>query len=281
MSEAVADRVQRYILDGGDADLRRLLGIAQVYEDAARTVLAKVGVTSGWRAIECGCGPVGALPLLAEMVGENGHVTGVDFVDSTVDRARSVIAELGLENVEVHVGDVNSPGFSRLVPGPFDVAFMRCFLMHQGDLVETLSRITEVVRPGGWIVAHEPMRSPLPRSHPAVDALGRYWELMHKVMEYAGARQHTVDDLPAAALAAGLEIVGLRGFFLMLQPDLGFELHAATAEATKDRAIEAAIATDAEVDGLVRELRAAIGGEYEWVSGPPVLELIARKPADR
>ena len=30
MAEAVAERVRRYILDGGDEDLRRLLGIAEI-----------------------------------------------------------------------------------------------------------------------------------------------------------------------------------------------------------------------------------------------------------
>ena len=36
MTEAIADRVRRYVLDGSDADLRRLLGISQVTAEAAR-----------------------------------------------------------------------------------------------------------------------------------------------------------------------------------------------------------------------------------------------------
>jgi len=136
-------------------------------------------------------------------------------------------------------------GVAAIVGAPVDLAFTRCFLMHQVDLTETITRISEVVRPGGWIVAHEPMRSPAPRSHPELGALTTYWELMHKTMEAAGGPPRAVDDLPAAALAAGLEMVRLSGFFLPLEPARGFELHAATAVAAKDRAVNGEIATEA------------------------------------
>lgn len=278
MSDAVAERVKRYILDGSDADLRRLLGIAQICEAAARSAFARVGVEEGWRAIECGCGPIGALPVLAEMVGPSGTVMGIDFVESTVERARSLTAELALNNVEVRVGDVNSPEFGALVRGAFDVAFTRCFLMHQRDAGETLTRIAEVVRPGGWVVIHEPLRSPPPRSHPQVDALGGYWEMLHEVIESAGARAHSVDDLPAAARAAGLELVQLSGFFVPLEPAIGFDLHAATAAAMRDRAVGSGIATGRYIDEVVAELRAGIAGRYEWVSSPFYLDLTLRKP---
>jgi SAM-dependent methyltransferase len=49
---------------------------------------------------------------------------------------------------------------------PFDLAFTRCFLMHQADPVRTLGQIAGLLRPAGWIVAHEPLRSPPPQSHP-------------------------------------------------------------------------------------------------------------------
>jgi SAM-dependent methyltransferase len=279
MTGAVAARVGRYILDGSDADLRRLLDIAQISEDAAQAALSSVGVQEGWRALECGCGPIGALPVLADLVGPSGRVLGLDFVESTVRRARSVIAELALDNVDVRVADVNAPGFSAIVGDPVDLAFTRCFLMHQRDLTDTITRIAGVVRPGGWIVAQEPMRSPVPRSHPELGALATYWELVHQTMESAGASPRTVDDLREAALAAGLEVVRLSGFFLPLEPARGFEVHAATAAAAKERAVSAGIATEGEIDRLVADLRAAMHGDYEWVSTPFFLELIARKPA--
>ena len=68
-----ADRVDRYILDGGDEDLRRLLRISQSLAEAASRAFRRVGAREGWRALDCGCGPIGALPSLAEAVGRSGH----------------------------------------------------------------------------------------------------------------------------------------------------------------------------------------------------------------
>jgi hypothetical protein len=78
LAEAIADRVRRYILDGSDEDLRRLLGVAAATQETARSAFRRVGMQEGWHAIECGCGPIGALAVMAEMVGPVGRVVGVD-----------------------------------------------------------------------------------------------------------------------------------------------------------------------------------------------------------
>ena len=69
MAEAVAERVRRYILDGSDEDLRRLLGIAEISAEMARAAFGRLGVQQGWTAIDCGCGPIGGLAVKAETVG--------------------------------------------------------------------------------------------------------------------------------------------------------------------------------------------------------------------
>ena len=75
-------------------------------------------------------------------------------------------------------------------------------------------------------------------------------------------------------------MVTVSGFFLPLEPALGFDLHAATAAASKERTVNAGIARAAEFDGLVRDLRAAMHGDYEWVSTPFYLDLAARTQRD-
>lgn len=61
MAEAIAERVKRYILDGGDEDLRRLLGVAESTREMARSAFRRVGMQEGWHVIDCGCGPIGGL----------------------------------------------------------------------------------------------------------------------------------------------------------------------------------------------------------------------------
>ena len=130
MAETITDRVRRYILDGGDADLRRLLSVSEQTAEMARRALRDAGVGPGHSAIDCGCGPIGALAVLAELVGPSGRVVGVDASPAAIERAGSVTAALGLGNVELVAGDLHDLDAAAL-GGPFDVAFTRLFLMHR------------------------------------------------------------------------------------------------------------------------------------------------------
>jgi hypothetical protein len=49
MSDAIADRVRRYILDGSDADLQRLMGVSQAFAEPARRAFTRAGVTEAGR----------------------------------------------------------------------------------------------------------------------------------------------------------------------------------------------------------------------------------------
>jgi SAM-dependent methyltransferase len=278
LAEAIADRVRRYILDGSDEDLRRLLGVADATRELARSAFRRVGMQEGWHAIDCGCGPIGGLAVMAEMAGPGGRVVGVDFSEPAIERARSVVAALELGNVELFAGDIHEIG-PAAVGGPFDLAYTRFFLMHQPDPVRTLSQIARLLRPGGWVVAQEALRSPPPRSHPHLDALGTYWDLAYQVLERAGGVPHgAVDGLAGSARAAGLDVVEVNGSFAIVDPELGFDLHAATLLAARERAIASGIAAGPQIDDLAGDIRAAKGGGYEWVSTPFMLDLTLRKP---
>lgn len=276
-TSAFRERIGRYILDGSDQDLQRLLKISELTADTARAAFGQVGVQQGWNVIECGCGPIGGLAVLAELVGPTGRVVGVDFSEAAVDRARAVVGALGMDNVDVVLADVHDLD-AGAVGGPFDLAFTRCFLMHQPDQAATLSRIASLLRPGGWIVGHEPLREPAPRSHPPTDALHAYWAMVHELALRVGVPAHAVDDLPRSAQAAGLEVVATQGFFNLLPPEVGFGLHAQTTVAMRDRALQLGVATGDEIDALVASLRAAANSDSAWVTSPFMLDLRLRLP---
>jgi ubiquinone/menaquinone biosynthesis C-methylase UbiE len=276
MTDAIVQRGRRYILDGSDEDLRRLLTVSQHHAETARRAFSSVGIREGWKVIDCGCGPIGGLAVMAEMVGPAGRVVGADFSEPTIQRARSIVAALGLENVELVTADINDLETTRLA-GPFDLAFTRCVLMHQADPARSLSQIAALLRPGGWIIAQEPLRSPPPRSHPHLGALETYWNLLHDLIELAGVPCHAVEGLTQSARTAGLEVVEASGHFIVFDPELGFEIHAGTLAAARERATRMGAATD-KIDDVVLSLRAAKAGAYQWVTSPFLLELALRKP---
>ena len=275
MSETIGERIRRYVLDSSDEDLQRLLSVAELSAEPTRTAFRKIGMKPGWRVIDCGCGPLGALAVMAEMVGPEGQVVGIDFSEPAVQRARSTASTLGLDNVEVRVGDIHDVD-GQALGSAFDLAYTRLFLVHQRDPAQTMKRIAALLRPGGWIVAHEPLRSPPPRSSPPLDALTTYWELLYDMVERLGAPEGSVDALARRARDAGLEVVETSGFFQIVPPEQGFDLHASTIAAAKSRVIQSGVASGDEIDALERALRAAQDGGYDWVTTPFYLALTIR-----
>jgi SAM-dependent methyltransferase len=214
---------------------------------------------------------------MAEAIGPRGRIVGVDFSKAAVDQAREVAASLGLDNVEVIEGDVNDLEPATL-GAPFDLAYTRLFLMHQPNPVQTLRRIAALLRPGGVLIAHEPLRTPPPRSHPNVEALADYWELLHRLLERAGVPPASVEQLPRHAREAGLEVVDVSGYFAAMDPEVGFEIHANTIAAARERAAQAGVATEREIDDLMLSIRNTKPAEHEWVTSPFFLDLTLRKP---
>ena len=54
MADATADQGRRYVLDGSDEDLRRLLSLSESFAEHARRAFRRVGVGPGWTVIDCG-----------------------------------------------------------------------------------------------------------------------------------------------------------------------------------------------------------------------------------
>lgn len=278
MTDAVRDLVRRYVLDGGDEDLKRLLAISDAMADTTRVALLRSGIGSGWNVIECGCGPVGALTVLSALVGESGRVTGVDLNPDAVRRAQSVAAELGLGNVRAVAGDAEDLDAAAL-GGPFDLAFTRLFLVHQPDAARMLRQIATALRPGGWIIAQEPLYDPAPVSRPHHDSLAPAWHLMLDLIRGISGSPGGAEPLPRLAADAGLEVVRVDGSFGVGDAPGYFPLFAGTLDAMRERGIAAGLVTAAEIDALTGPLNEAAGGGYDWVAGPFFLDLTLRKPA--
>ncbi len=275
MTDAITDRVRRYILDGSDSDLRRLMSVSEIFAPDAARSLVRAGAGAGWQVLDCGCGPMGALAVMADLVGPAGRVVGVDISEPTVARARTVIGALGLENVDVRAGDLNELTGSDL-GGPFDLAFSRLFLFHQADPVRTLRHLASLLRPGGRIVAHEALRFPPPRSFPHLEAIAEYWELTHQLIEQNGGPHEVVEKLPDLARTAGLEVEYTGGFFRTWEPGLGFGLHAASMAAARERSTSADVTS--QIDDIVARISGAKPEDYSWVASPFFLDLTLRKP---
>jgi ubiquinone/menaquinone biosynthesis C-methylase UbiE len=105
----------------------------------------------GMRLLDCGSGP-GTITLgLAEAVAP-GEVIGIDVSPLQVERARTLAAEHGVDNVRFELGNIYELPFD---DASFDVAWANAVLMHLREPVAALREMRRVVRPGGLVAVRD------------------------------------------------------------------------------------------------------------------------------
>jgi len=119
-----------------DADLKLGCGIPTDH----------AGISQGDHVLDLGSGAGNDVFVARALVGENGRVTGLDFTDEMLDKARRNNAKLGHENVEFIRGDIeNIP----LPDNSFDVVISNCVLNLVPDKDRAYAEIRRVLKPGG------------------------------------------------------------------------------------------------------------------------------------
>jgi len=116
------------------------------FQPIARALVGEVGPRPGQRALDLGCGRGAALFALADAVGPDGKVTGVDVSRLMADAARADADARGLSNVDIRVMDAGRPD---LPGGAFDVAVASMMLFFLPDPVAALRSWRDLLAPGG------------------------------------------------------------------------------------------------------------------------------------
>lgn len=159
-----------------------------VYRRPLMTALDRLGLREGWRCVDVGAGGGDVSVALAEIVGHDGRVYAVD----SDPHARDAVAEAAAAHSQIVA--ITQAGEDLLLPEAVDLAFCRFVLMHVVDPTVVLERMGSAVRPGGWVVAQEPITS-----------AGRVGAAPLSMPE---ARHPDIGALlPALVIRAGLEIV--------------------------------------------------------------------------
>jgi len=140
-----------YLLGHADAEVRRLLLQARLYDPYTEQALRLAGLRPGMRVLDVGCGPGDVSFVAAKLVGPEGTVIGIDAADDIIELARERATEHGLTSVrfeQTTVGDLT-------LDEPVDAVVGRLILMHLPHPVATLRQLAALVRPGGFIAFSE------------------------------------------------------------------------------------------------------------------------------
>lgn len=123
-------------------------------DEAVALQRAWLGELGGKRVLEIGCGAGNILTM--EIARAAGEYIGVDLQEDRVRKLQDKLEAAGLRNARAIPGDVLRLG-RRL--GRFDVIYSGSVLHAFGDIDEAARALRELLRPGGVLVAWEPMNS--------------------------------------------------------------------------------------------------------------------------
>jgi SAM-dependent methyltransferase len=159
-----------------------------VYRRPLATALERLGVAGGWRCVDVGAGGGDVSVALAEMVGRDGRVYAVD----SDPRTRDEVARAAAAHAQVIA--LTQAGEDLSLPEEVDLAFCRFLLLHVHEPLAVVRMMAAAVRPGGWVVAQEP-----------ITTAGR---IAGTPFSMPGARHPDVGAvLPALVRDVGLEVI--------------------------------------------------------------------------
>jgi ubiquinone/menaquinone biosynthesis C-methylase UbiE len=255
-------------------ELARLLELRAQDPDqreARAAYLDLVGVASGMRVLDLGCGSGAVTRDVARRIGPAGQVVGLDPSPALLSEATELLAREGLTDaVEFQLGD------ARALPFPsadFDVVLAVTTLAHLPEADQAILELVRVTRPGGQVGIFDLDGDGVILAHPDRSLTRRIIAASadHLIVNAWLARQ-----LPALLEEAGLNDVDVRAFTLVERDPNGF-----AAQMTERRAaiaLQAGCITEDEhrdwLAGLHAEQGAGrfLGGQthlFVWGTVPP------------
>lgn len=110
--------------------------------------LAFSAVAEGDTVLDLGSGAGLDLLVAAKKVGPTGRVIGVDMTDEMIEKARTTIAAVGLDNVEVRKGEIEK---LPVEDGSVDWVISNCVINLSTEKDRVFKEICRVLKPGGRI----------------------------------------------------------------------------------------------------------------------------------
>jgi SAM-dependent methyltransferase len=205
--EPAYDAAEVYALGADTDETARLRRQSEELQPEARALLGRLrelGLRPGQTAIDLGCGPRGILDLLAEAVGPDARVVGLDADHAHVAAARRYAFSRGFANVEVLAGDARH---TRLPAESFDLVHTRTLLVTIPEPAEVVAEMVRLARPGGLVASQEP-DADFSICYPPLPEWDRLWSLFRASFPRAGADLRLGRRLTELFRGAGLTDVG-------------------------------------------------------------------------
>ena len=269
----------QYTMGRSDAETKRLIEQSQLYDGVTRRFLNAAGIEKGMKVLDIGSGAGDVALTLAEFVGNDGSVVGVDVNTEILETARGRADTAGITNVEFIAGDARTLD----LPDDFDAIVGRLVLMYMAEPADALKQFAALLRPGG-IVAFQEIELTFYRAivHPDTPLVNKMIECAIAVFEKSGAHIGMGIHLYRAFVDAGLPEPTLHFETPMGGPAAwpGYEFLANSIRSILPLMETYGIATaeEVEVDTLAERLRAEVVAAKRPLLLPPHITAYAVQP---
>jgi SAM-dependent methyltransferase len=179
---------------------QRLRLMSALLDPVERAHIDRLGVRSGWRCLELGCGNGSIAQALAERVAPTGHV-----VASDIDLAYT--ADLKAPCLEVRRIDILQDAIEE---GSYNFVIARALLHHLEPARKALERMVRALKPGGVLLSIEPDMLPCTVTEP--NSIHAFWQGWLNWSVEAGIDYFIGRKIPAWLDSLGLENVAGEGY---------------------------------------------------------------------
>jgi len=246
----------------GKTRLNLLSGVLNPY---TRQLLRTRGLSSGQSFLDMGCGGGNVAIMVADIVGNTGHVVGVDFDERIMQLAAKDAAAQDIHNISFKT----SSAYDIAWHNEFDFAYARFLLSHLKAPAKVLDKMIKSVKPGGKVILEDVQFSGH-FCYPTCDAFDQYINYYATVAHNNGQDPEIGITLFSMLREAGLQDVG----FDIIQPtfnsDPGKWMAWITLDRTKQAVAEQGIATIESLEATLADLERFTNDEHTLISMPRI-----------
>ena len=195
------NRDAEYTMGRSESETERLIEQSQLYNDITRRFFLRSGIAKGMKVLDVGSGAGDVALTLAEFVGSDGSVVGVDVNPDILKTAQARADAAGFSNIEFIAGDTRTLE----LPDDFDAVVGRLVLMYMADPADALRHLATHLRPGGIAAFQEVDFTPYNAVlHPDTPLTNKLIGWGRTVFERSGAHLEMGMDLYKAFVNADL-----------------------------------------------------------------------------
>jgi len=268
-----------YWLTRDEAEARRLILQARMFDPFMRTAMERAGIGEGMTVLDVGTGAGDVAMLAANLVGPRGRVLAVDLDARAIELARARALAAGMTNIEFIVGDCRTVALPRRI----DAIVGRLVLMYVADPAATVRMLADRLESGGIVLFQECNVTPVSvQSHPPLELMARLSAWTRAAATHAGLNQAQGYDLRSVFIQAGLPEPQMQlDSSVGGGPDWeGYEYLEATLRSMLPLVICSGEATaeEIDIDTVAARLRNEAIANDAVIKGPDMVSAWARKP---